>query len=328
MFKYPMNRPNLLTLMSQPETASIPVNVKEPFLEFSRLVHQCVYLSEQYFPRFQSLSQNKELVHYICDVIETMECIFGEDIKAFGYSLVLLAYSQDERAERLLAKINEQAIQEKCTLNHVLLSVFKNVDSKEIGVLYKAQRDFHDTLIQEQLLHSGYFQFADAVGLDVSILKERLENRTATDELPDFWFHFSLSTMEGKRYEDGVAEKQRKDWYRLDIMIRSPYDEPAFEIKIESNHIDPRSYTLTQYGPHSQYKYSEQKYLELSIWDSRTSEVYFRDKVGTEFELTNLKEIIADIEKSMGVHFCRRPVSTLFSKGIRKRKNLDKWLAK
>ena len=164
MFKYPMNHPNLLTLMSQPETASIPVNVKEPFLEFSRLVHQCAYLSEQYFPRFQSLSQNKELVHYICDVIETMECIFGEDIKAFGYSLVLLAYSQDERAERLLAKINEQAIQEKCTLNHVLLSVFKNVDSKEIGVLYKAQRDFHDTLIQEQLLHSGYFQFADAVG--------------------------------------------------------------------------------------------------------------------------------------------------------------------
>ena len=107
MFKYPMNRPNLLTLMSQPETASIPVNVKEPFLEFSRLVHQCAYLSEQYFPRFQSLSQNKELVHYICDVIETMECIFGEDIKAFGYSLVLLAYSQDERAERLLAKIND-----------------------------------------------------------------------------------------------------------------------------------------------------------------------------------------------------------------------------
>ncbi|MEA4912193.1 MAG: hypothetical protein VB092_06255 [Oscillospiraceae bacterium] len=311
------NLPSSDTCFLSPE--QMPITPPTDFLKFARVVNGIFYIDDKHADKIKPFADNKAVVDYVCDMIDSFEVPASEVTQSMAYSMLLLAYSETDRAVGILKKLCRQAIDEDYFGMCLNLSFALNAAKTErTEPLRKEMRQYLTDDFQKAFEKSQYFRLADEIGLDVSSIAERTRN---ADHDISSSYSFDLSTVEGVRFEIHADAEDKKRWYVLCVRINGPGAYHDLDIEILSNHQDPRSYSILWNSPYEPYSYSKFEYMELNL-DGRLIEI------PNGCDLLHLKETVAQIERLMGVKFIRKPVCTRFSQSIKNRKKLTEWLMK
>ncbi len=311
------NLPSSDTFFLHPE--QVPIKPPEDFLKFAKVVNGIFYIDDKHADKIRPFADNKAVVDYICDMIDSFEYPASEVTQSMAYSMLLLAYSGNDRALGILKKLCAQAITEDYFGMCLNLSfALRLANTEKTASLYSEICQFLSCDFQKAYNKSQYFKLADEIGLDVSVIAERMNSG---DYEISSSYSFDLSTLEGVRFEMHAENEDKKRWYVLCVRINGPGAYHDLDIEILSNHKDPRSYSVLWNSPYEPYSYSKREYIEFNL-DGKLIEI------PNGCELTHLKDTIAHIERLMGVKFIRKPVLTRFSQGIKNRKKLTEWLMK
>ncbi len=311
------NLPSSDTYFIQPD--ELPVMPPQDFLNFAKIVNGLFYIDDKHADKIKPFAENKAVVDYVCDMIDSFEVPASEVTQSMAYSMLLLAYSQTDRALKILESLCRQAIDEDyfgmCLNLNFALRVAKTEKTER---LCKIMRQFLEDDYRKAFDKSRYFKFAEEVGLDVSAIAERMKSG---DRDVSSSYSFDLTTVEDVRFEIHADEQDKKRWYVLCVRINGPGAYHDLDIDILSNHQDSRSYSVLWNSPYEPYSYSKYEYMELNLNGKLT-------EVPNGCDLLHLKETIAYIEQLMDVKFIRKPVCTRFSQSIKNRRKLTEWLTK
>ena len=311
------NLPSSDTYFLTPD--EVPIIPPEDFLKFAKVVNGIFYIDDKHADKIKPFADNKAVVDYVCDMIDGFEVPASEVTESMAYSMLLLAYSGTDRSVGILKKLCRQAIDEDYYGMCLNLSfALRMANTEKTEPLRKEINQFLKDDFQKAFKKSKYFEFADEVGLDVSIIAERTKNE---DQNIGGCYSFDLSTVEGVLFEIHADEEDKKRWYVLCVRINDPGAYHDFDIEILCNHQGPHSYNVVWNSPYEPYNYSKNEYMELNS-DGKLTEL------PNGCDLMHLKETISQIERMMGVKFIRKPVSTHFSQSIKNRKKLTEWLMK
>lgn len=291
----------------------------EDFLKFARVVNGIAYIEAKHADKIKPFAQNKAVVDYVCDMIDSFEVPASEVTQSMAYSLLLLAYAGTDRAVKILEKLCQQAIDEDYFgMCQNLAFALDTANNEKTASLTQKMCQYLDDDFKKAYQRSQYFKFADQIGLDVSFIAQRMSEG---DYSISSSYGFELSTVPGVMFEAQANDEDKKHWYNLCVRIHGPGAYHDFDIDISRNHQDPRTYSLLWNSPYEPYSYSKKEYLEFNLGGKLI-------ETPGGCDLMNLKETISKIEKLMGVKFIRKPVHTRFSQSIKNRKKLTEWLMK
>ncbi len=297
----------------------VPIKPPADFLKFAKVVNGIFYIDDKHADKIKPFADNKAVVDYICDMIDSFAVPASEVTQSMAYSMLLLAYSGTDRALGILEKLCRQAIDEDyygmcLNLNFALRAAADD----RVKPLREEMCQYLNDDFQKAFKKSNYFKLAAEIGLDVSVIAERMNSG---DYDISSSYSFDLSTVEGVRFEMHADEEDKKRWYVLCVRINGPGAYHDLDVDILSNHQDHRSYSVLWNSPYEPYSYSKREYMELNL-DGKLKEL------PNGCDLMHLGETIAQIERLMGVKFIRKPVLTRFSRSIKNRKKLTEWLMK
>lgn len=111
---------NSITLYDAFKKADPPSDITEIFNKFHKRIYSYADFEIKHFKKMQPFAEHKQLVNFLCDLLKRV-CPHYEN-KEFYYILVVLSYSQEQKAIEYLGLLTEFIITNQLNLCHVLLT--------------------------------------------------------------------------------------------------------------------------------------------------------------------------------------------------------------
>ncbi len=293
---------NSLTLYDALKNANPPSDMVAIFNKFQKQLYSYSEFEIKHFKKLQPFAENKQLVNFVCELLNKV-CPHYEH-KEFYYILVVLSYSNGQKAMEYLDLLTEFAIANELNLCHILLMVFNEIGSLKLLSNKKKLEQYFENLY----LQSDYFEFIKRVGLDTS----KMEFQKTGGE---GYFRFDLTNMEGIQYAFELDdEMDKKKFCKLSVAVFAPKGmKSCFDISLTS-----KEFLL--YHHHKDYCVSSKE--EIKLLKKETNQSFY---IENSEDLLELKNIVKQIENVLGTKFVSDIISSYFTKPLKGKKELQKW---
>jgi len=283
---------------------SPPLSLQKIVEKYFATVKKITDRTPKHFSKFLEFSSNDEFANYIADTLTSLEYPLFENDGYHYFAIVVLALSQNEKSLTYLDFISDYAIQEKDPMIAKIHTITHSIDGAALeGLRQKATSYFNKLYI-----NSDYLKFSDMIGIDIP--DQDIENPSS--------YGFCLSTIEGVNYKWNLEPEQHDLWYLLTVNFYAPNGtEKCFSVQLQTSN---SSNNVTLYHWHKQQSISSRTIMELYFDKSKEK---FIIENGTD--LMSIKNTITQIENLCGIRFIQTFVDSSFSKGIKQKKNLQKW---
>ena len=213
---------NSVTLYEALKNANPPSDMVEIFNKFQKQIYSYTDFEIKNFKKLQNFAEHKQLVNFLCDLLKRV-CPHYEN-KEFYYILVVLTYSQEQKAIEYLKLLTEFIIANK----------------------EKLEQYFSELYIQ-----SDYFEFVKKVDLDTS----KIEFKKIGGEGS---FSFDLTNMEGIQYGFQLNnETDKRKFCKLSISVFTPKGmKNCFDVSLSSEQ-------FLLYHHHKDYHVSSKEEMKL-----------------------------------------------------------------
>ena len=241
-------------------------------------------------------------MNFLCDLLKRI-CPHYEN-KEFYYILVVLTYSQEQKAIEYLKLLTEFIITNQLNFCHILLTIFNEINEPHL----LSNKEKLEQYFSELYIQSDYFEFVKRVGLDTS----KIEFKKIGGEGS---FSFDLTNMEGIQYEfqlDNEADKRK--FCKLSISIFTPKGmKNCFDVSLSSEQ-------FLLYHHHKDYYVSSKE--EIKLLNKETNQEFY---IENSTNLLKLKNIVRQIESILQTKFISNIVHSYFIKPLKGKKELQKW---
>ena len=293
---------NSVTLYEALKNATPPSDMVEIFNKFQKQIYSYTDFEIKNFKKLQNFSEHKQLVNFLCDLLKRI-CPHYEN-KEFYYLLVVLTYSQGQKAIEYLKLLTEFAIANQLNLCHFLLTIFNEINEPHL----LSNKEKLEQYFSELYIQSDYFEFVKRVGLDTS----KIEFKKIGGEGS---FSFDLTNMEGIQYEFQLNnETDKRKFCKLSISVFTPKGmKNCFDVSLSSEQ-------FLLYHHHKDYHVSSKE--EMKLLNKETKQEFY---IENSTNLLELKNIIKQIESVLQTKFVSKIVHSYFTKPLKGKKELQKW---
>lgn len=293
---------NSLTLYDALKNANPPSDMVAIFNKFQKQLYSYSEFEIKHFKKLQPFAENKQLVNFVCELLNKV-CPHYEH-KEFYYILVVLSYSNEQKAMEYLDLLTEFAIANELNLCHILLTIFNETGSLKLLSNKERLEQYFETLY----LQCDYFKFIKRVGLDTS----KMEFQKTGGE---GYFRFDLTNMEGIQYAFQLGdETDKRKFCKLSISVFAPKGmRSCFDISLTSEE-------FLLYHHHKDYCVSSKE--EIKLLKKETNQSFY---IENSEDLLELKNIVKQIENVLGTKFVSDIISSHFTKPLKGKKELQKW---
>ncbi len=290
---------NSVTLYEALKNANPPSDMVEIFNKFQKQIYSYTDFEIKNFKKLQNFAEHKQLVNFLCDLLKRV-CPHYEN-KEFYYILVVLTYSQEQKAIEYLKLLTEFIIANQLNLCHILLTIFN-----EIHLL--SNKEKLEQYFSELYIQSDYFEFVKKVDLDTS----KIEFKKIGGEGS---FSFDLTNMEGIQYGFQLNnETDKRKFCKLSISVFTPKGmKNCFDVSLSSEQ-------FLLYHHHKDYHVSSKE--EMKLLNKETKQEFY---IENSTNLLELKNIIKQIESVLQTKFVSKIVHSYFTKPLKGKKELQKW---
>lgn len=293
---------NSVTLYEALKNATPPSDMVEIFNKFQKQIYSYTDFEIKNFKKLQNFAEHKQLVNFLCDLLKRV-CPHYEN-KEFYYILVVLTYSQEQKAIEYLKLLTEFIITNQLNLCHILLTIFNEINEPHL----LSNKEKLEQYFSELYIQSDYFEFVKRVGLDTS----KIEFKKIGGEGS---FSFDLTNMEGIQYEfqlDNEADKRK--FCKLSISVFTPKGmKNCFDVSLSSEQ-------FLLYHHHKDYYVSSKE--EIKLLNKETNQEFY---IENSTNLLELKNIVRQIESILQTKFISNIVHSYFTKPLKGKKELQKW---
>ena len=293
---------NSVTLYEALKNANPPSDMVEIFNKFQKQIYSYTDFEIKNFKKLQNFAEHKQLVNFLCDLLKRV-CPHYEN-KEFYYILVVLTYSQEQKAIEYLKLLTEFIIANQLNLCHILLTIFNEIN--ELHLL--SNKEKLEQYFSELYIQSDYFEFVKKVDLDTS----KIEFKKIGGEGS---FSFDLTNMEGIQYAFQLDdETDKRKFCKLSISVFAPKGmKSCFDISLTSEE-------FLLYHHHKDYCVSSKE--EIKLLKKETNQSFY---IENSEDLLELKNIVKQIEDVLETKFVSDIVSSYFTKPLKGKKELQKW---
>ena len=293
---------NSITLYEALKKADPPSNIVEIFNRLQKQLYSYTDFEIKNFTKLQKFSTNKQLVNFLCDLLKRV-CPHHEN-KEFYYLLVVLSYSQEQKAIEYLGRLTEFVIANQLNLCHVLLIVFNEISASQL-LFHKGKLEQYFSELYEQ---SDYFELVKQIGIDIS----KMEFKKIGGE---GYFRFDLTNMEGVKYEFQLDNDiDKRNFCKLNISIFTPKGmKTCFDVSLSSEQ-------FLLYHHHKDYYVSSKE--EMKLFNKETKKEFY---IENSMNALELKNIVRQIEDVLQTKFVSKIADSYFSKPLKGKKELQKW---
>ncbi len=293
---------NSVTLYEALKNATPPSDMVEIFNKFQKQIYSYTDFEIKNFKKLQNFAEHKQLVNFLCDLLKRV-CPHYEN-KEFYYILVVLTYSQEQKAIEYLKLLTEFIITNQLNLCHILLTIFNEINEPHL----LSNKEKLEQYFSELYIQSDYFEFVKRVSLDTS----KIEFKKIGGEGS---FSFDLTNMEGIQYEfqlDNEADKRK--FCKLSISVFTPKGmKNCFDVSLSSEQ-------FLLYHHHKDYYVSSKE--EIKLLNKETNQEFY---IENSTNLLELKNIVRQIESILQTKFISNIVHSYFTKPLKGKKELQKW---
>ena len=293
---------NSVTLYEALKNATPPSDMVEIFNKFQKQIYSYTDFEIKNFKKLQNFAEHKQLVNFLCDLLKRV-CPHYEN-KEFYYILVVLTYSQEQKAIEYLKLLTEFIIANQLNLCHILLTIFNEIN--ELHLL--SNKEKLEQYFSELYIQSDYFEFVKKVDLDTS----KIEFKKIGGEGS---FSFDLTNMEGIQYGFQLNnETDKRKFCKLSISVFTPKGmKNCFDVSLSSEQ-------FLLYHHHKDYHVSSKE--EMKLLNKETKQEFY---IENSTNLLELKNIIKQIESVLQTKFVSKIVHSYFTKPLKGKKELQKW---
>lgn len=298
-FEYSENSVMLYDALKNANPSSDMVTI---FNKFQKQLYSYSEFEIKHFKKLQPFAENKQLVNFVCDLLNKV-CPHYEN-KEFYYILVVLSYSNEQKAMEYLDLLTEFAIANELNLCHILLTIFNETGSPQV----LSNKERLEQYFENLYLQSDYFEFVKRVGLDTS----KMEFQKTGGE---GYFSFDLTNMEGIQYAFQLDDETvKRKFCKLSISVFAPKGmKSCFDISLTSEE-------FLLYHHHKDYCVSSKE--EIKLLKKETNQSFY---IENSTDLLELKNIVGQIEDVLETKFVSDIVSSYFTKPLKGKKELQKW---
>lgn len=201
---------NSVTLYEALKNANPPSDMVEIFNKFQKQIYSYTDFEIKNFKKLQNFAEHKQLVNFLCDLLKRV-CPHYENKEVY-YILVVLTYSQEQKAIEYLKLLTEFIITNQLNLCHILLTIFNEINEPHL----LSNKEKLEQYFSELYIQSDYFEFVKRVGLDTSKIKFKKIGGEGS-------FSFDLTNMEGIQYEFQLNnETDKRKFCKLSISVFTP----------------------------------------------------------------------------------------------------------
>ena len=264
---------NSVTLYEAVKNANPSRDMVEIFNKFQKQIYSYTDFEIKNFKKLQNFAEHKQLVNFLCDLLKRV-CPHYEN-KEFYYILVVLTYSQEQKAIEYLKLLTEFIIANQLNLCHILLTIFNEIN--ELHLL--SNKEKLEQYFSELYIQSDYFEFVKKVDLDTS----KIEFKKIGGEGS---FSFDLTNMEGIQYGFQLNnETDKRKFCKLSISVFTPKGmKNCFDVSLSSEQ-------FLLYHHHKDYHVSSKE--EMKLLNKETKQEFY---IENSTNLLELKNIIKQIE--------------------------------
>lgn len=293
---------NSITLYDAFKKADPPSDITEIFNKFHKRIYSYADFEIKHFKKMPPFAEHKQLVNFLCDLLKRV-CPHYEN-KEFYYILVVLSYSQEQKAIEYLGLLTEFIITNQLNLCHVLLTVYNEINTP----LLMSNKINLEQYFEKLYTQSDYFEFVKRVGLDTS----KIEFKKTGGEGR---FSFDLTNMKGIQYEFQLDnEIDKRKFCKLSISVFAPKGMRAcFDVSLASG-----QFLFFHY--HKDYFISSKE--EMKLINKETNQEFYIENCTN---LLELKSIVSQIESILQTRFDSNIVYSYFTKPLKGKKELQKW---
>ncbi|MDO5100885.1 MAG: glycoprotein [Eubacteriales bacterium] len=291
-----------VTLYDALKNAAPSSDIGEIFHTFQKQLYSYADFEIKHFKKLLPFAKHKQLVNFLCDLLARV-CPHYES-KEFYYTLVVLSYSQEQKAIEYLGSLTEFMIANQLDLCHIVLTIFNEINAPRL-MACKAKLEQY---FEELYMQSDYFEFVKKVGLDTS----KVEFKKTGGEGR---FSFDLTNMNGIQYAFQLDnEIDKRKFCKLSISIFTPKGMRAcFDISLTSEQ-------FLLYHHHRDYCVSCKE--EMKLLNKETNQEFYIENCTN---LLDLKGIVNQIENVLQTRFDSNIVYSYFTKPLKGKKELQKW---
>ena len=293
---------NSVMLYDALKNANPPSDMVTIFNKFQKQIYSYTDFEIKNFKKLQNFAEHKQLVNFLCDLLKRV-CPHYEN-KEFYYILVVLTYSQEQKAIEYLKLLTEFIIANQLNLCHILLTIFNEIN--ELHLL--SNKEKLEQYFSELYIQSDYFEFVKKVDLDTS----KIEFKKIGGEGS---FSFDLTNMEGIQYGFQLNnETDKRKFCKLSISVFTPKGmKNCFDVSLSSEQ-------FLLYHHHKDYHVSSKE--EMNLLNKETKQEFY---IENSTNLLELKNIIKQIESVLQTKFVSKIVHSYFTKPLKGKKELQKW---
>ena len=293
---------NSVMLYDALQNANPPSDMVAIFNKFQKQLYSYSEFEINHFKKLQPFAENKQLVNFVCNLLNKV-CPHYEN-KEFYYILVVLTYSQEQKAIEYLKLLTEFIIANQLNLCHILLTIFNEIN--ELHLL--SNKEKLEQYFSELYIQSDYFEFVKKVDLDTS----KIEFKKIGGEGS---FSFDLTNMEGIQYGFQLNnETDKRKFCKLSISVFTPKGmKNCFDVSLSSEQ-------FLLYHHHKDYHVSSKE--EMKLLNKETKQEFY---IENSTNLLELKNIIKQIESVLQTKFVSKIVHSYFTKPLKGKKELQKW---
>ena len=293
---------NSVTLYEALKNATPPSDMVEIFNKFQKQIYSYTDFEIKNFKKLQNFAEHKQLVNFLCDLLKRV-CPHYEN-KEFYYILVVLTYSQEQKAIEYLKLLTEFIITNQLNLCHILLTIFNEINEPHL----LSNKEKLEQYFSELYIQSDYFEFVKKIDLDTS----KIEFKKIGGEGS---FSFDLINMEGIQYGFQLNnETDKRKFCKLSISVFTPKGmKNCFDVSLSSEQ-------FLLYHHHKDYYVSSKE--EIKLLNKETNQEFY---IENSTNLLELKNIVRQIESILQTKFISNIVHSYFTKPLKGKKELQKW---
>lgn len=286
------------------ENTVAPADIEKDFEKFCKKIFSFSYFNHKHFSKMEIFSKNQKLVEFLCDMVE--ETIPYVESFEYWFTLLVLAYSNNEKANKYLEYVTDYSIKKQIKTCHILQLLFRQVNQEHLFGFNKKLTDYFFKLYEQ----SDYFKFVKEIGIDISGVS--FENIGY-----EGYFSFLLTSIEGINYEfQPDTEEEKKKFCTLRIEIYTPEGtEACFNLILNSY-----NYSIALYHNQKDYYLSDKE--NIHIYKKETGESFY---IENSNKLLELKDIVRQVEEFLEIKFSNKIADFYFPKSIKGKKELQKW---
>lgn len=284
---------------------NLPANMQKDFERFVKKIGNFWYFEEKHFEKVKIFAENNDLLEYLLFLAEDLEPLY-ETNKDFNFLVLVFAFSENENAIKYLQNLTEKFIEKQVRVD-LLLQIFSFVKNPKLQNSLQNLEKYFEKLYE----NSPYFSFVEEVWLDFSGLHFQKTGG-------EWYFSFALTTIAGKEYQFQCdSEDEKQNFYKISVDFFTPRDtEKCFKI-----HLSEPFYKISFFDWDKDYVGSEKAYVELYLKDSWQNFI-----IENWEKFSHLPKTIKKIEEILWVKFSLEKIYFSFSKGMKGKKNLEKWI--